>query len=155
MDISTGEGAEKSGDRGGTEASVMVGDKASGRKRSERKESSVNSARDRWRGDRKEPKVRGGGFSPSEEGVGGVGGVKYGDRGGSEESAPIGAQEGGDPNEGMGQGRVGKEIARDRRGLERERELPGDVGGAPNRQCRSIRQCERHRGEFFRGEKGA
>ena len=124
----------------------MVGDKASGRQRSERKESSVNSARDRWRGDREEPKVRGGGFSPSE---------KDGDRGGSEESAPIGAQEGGDPNEGMGQGRVGKEIARDRRGLERERELPGDVGGAPNRQCRSIRQCERHRGEFFRGEKGA
>ena len=58
MDISTGEGAEKSGDRGGTEASVMVGDKASGRERSERKESSVNSARDRWRGDREKPKVR-------------------------------------------------------------------------------------------------
>ena len=51
---------------------------------------------------------------------------------------PIGTQEGGDPDEGMGQRRVGEEIARDRRGFERERELSCDVGGAPNRQRRTI-----------------
>ena len=122
------------GEGGGTETAMVVSDESSSRQRSERKESSVNSARDRWRGDREEPKVRGGGFSPSEEGVGGVGGVKDGDRGGSEESAPIGAQEGGDPDEEMGQRRVGEEVARDGRGFERERELPGEMGGAPNRQ---------------------
>ena len=81
MDITTGEGAEKSRERGGTEASVMVGDKASGRQRRERKESSINSARDRWGGNREEPKVRGGCFRPGKERVGGGGGVEDGDRG--------------------------------------------------------------------------
>ena len=47
---------------------------------------------------------------------------------------PIGAQEGRDPDEGMGQRGVREEIARDRRGFERERELAGEVGGVPNRQ---------------------
>ncbi len=47
---------------------------------------------------------------------------------------PMGTQEGGDPDEGMGQRRVGEDIARDRRGFERERELPGEMRGAPNRQ---------------------
>ncbi len=47
---------------------------------------------------------------------------------------PIGAQEGGDPDEGMGQRGVGEEIARGSRGFESERELPGEMGGAPNRQ---------------------
>ena len=59
MDISTGEGAEKSGERGGTKTAVMVSDKASSRQRSEREESSVGKG---WRyregGNREEPKVR-------------------------------------------------------------------------------------------------
>ena len=53
-------------------------------------------------------------------------------------ACPLGRRRGGDPDEGMGQGRVGEEIARDRGGFERERELPCDVGGAPNRQRRAI-----------------
>ncbi len=47
MDVTTGEGAEKSGERRGAEAAVMVGGKASGRQRGERKESSVRGSRDR------------------------------------------------------------------------------------------------------------
>ncbi len=47
---------------------------------------------------------------------------------------PIGVQEEGDSDEGMRQRRVGEEIARDRRGFERERELPCEMGGVPNRQ---------------------
>ena len=70
MDVSTGEGAEKSRERGGTEASVMVGDKASGRQRSERKESSVGGSRDRWGGNREKPKIRGEGFRSGKERVG-------------------------------------------------------------------------------------
>ena len=70
MDISTGEGAEKGRERGGTEASVMVGDKASGRQRSERKESSVGGSRDRWGGNSEKPKIRGEGFRSGKERVG-------------------------------------------------------------------------------------
>ena len=70
--------------------------------------------------------------------MGGGGGVKDGDRGGREDGVPIGSKEGGNSDEGMGQGRVGEEIARDRGGFERERELPCDMGGAPNRQRRAI-----------------
>ncbi len=81
MDISTGEGAEKSRERRVTETSVVVGDKASGRQRSERKESSVKGSRDRWGGNGEKPKIGGEDFRPNEEGVGGVGGVKDGDRG--------------------------------------------------------------------------
>ena len=66
--------------------------------------------------------------------MGGGGGVKDGDGSRSEDGVPIGAQEGGDPDEGMGQRGVGEEIARDRRGFERERELPGEMGRAPDRQ---------------------
>ncbi len=47
---------------------------------------------------------------------------------------PIGAEEGGDPNEGMGQTRVREEVARYGGGFERKRELPSEMGGASNRQ---------------------
>ena len=60
---------------------MVVRDKASGRQRSEREESRVDGARNGWGRDREEPKVRGEGFSPSEEGVGGVWGIEEGDRG--------------------------------------------------------------------------
>ena len=53
MDITTGEGTEKSGEGGGTKTSVMVSDKASSRQRSERKESSVGGLRDREGGTEK------------------------------------------------------------------------------------------------------
>ena len=58
MDISTGEGAEKSGERGGTKTAMVVGHESSGRQRSEREESSVKGSRDRDRGNREKPKVR-------------------------------------------------------------------------------------------------
>ena len=58
MDISTGESAEKSGERGETKAAMMVDNESSGRQRSEREESSVKGSRDRDRGNREKPKVR-------------------------------------------------------------------------------------------------
>ena len=59
MDISTGEGAEKSGERGRTKAAMKVGNESSGRERSEREESSVcKGSRYRDGGSRQEPKVR-------------------------------------------------------------------------------------------------
>ncbi len=48
----------------------MVGDKASGRERSERKESSVNSARDRWRGTEKNQRSEEGALVPVRKGWG-------------------------------------------------------------------------------------
>ena len=51
--------ARRKVERGGTETSVVVRDKASGRQRSEREESRVNGARTGWGRDREEPKVRG------------------------------------------------------------------------------------------------
>jgi hypothetical protein len=47
VDISTGEGAEKSGERGGTKTAMVVGHESSSRQRSEREESSVKGSRDR------------------------------------------------------------------------------------------------------------
>ena len=58
MDTFTGEGAEKSGERGGTKTAMMIGNESSGRQRSEREESSVKGSRDRDRGNREKPKVR-------------------------------------------------------------------------------------------------
>ena len=56
----------------------MVSNEASGRQRSERKESSVGGSRDREGGTGKEPKVRGGGgfggFGGGSTGGGGAGG---------------------------------------------------------------------------------
>ncbi len=117
---------------------MVVGHKASGRQRGEREESRVSRARKGWGRDCEEPKIRGEGFGPGKEGVGGVGGIEKGDRGGVEKGVPIGAQEGGNTDEGMGQGRVGEKIARDRGGFEGKRELACDVGGAPDRQRRAI-----------------
>jgi hypothetical protein len=56
--ISTGEGAEKSGERGGIKAAMVVSNESSDRQRSEREESSVKGSRDRDRGNREKPKVR-------------------------------------------------------------------------------------------------
>ena len=101
MDVSTGEGAEKGRERGGTEASVMVGDKASGRQRSERKESSVGGSRYREGRDRKEPKIRGESFRTSEERVRGGGSVKEGHRGRRKDGMTVRAQKGEDAHKGM------------------------------------------------------
>ena len=60
---------------------MVVSHESSGRQRSEREESSVKGARNRDWGNREKPKVRGEGFRPGKERVGGVGGVKDGDRG--------------------------------------------------------------------------
>ena len=53
MDVTTGKGAEESGERRGAEAAVVVGGKASGRQRGERKESSVGGSRYREGGTEK------------------------------------------------------------------------------------------------------
>ena len=58
MDISTGEGAKKSGERGGTKTARVVGYESSSRERSEREESSVKGSRNRERGNREKPKIR-------------------------------------------------------------------------------------------------
>ncbi len=60
MDISTGEGAEKSGERGGTKAAMGVSNESSGRQRSERERSGVctGSRRSRDWGNREKPKIR-------------------------------------------------------------------------------------------------
>ena len=134
MDVTTGKGAEESGERRGAEAAVVVGGKASGRQRGERKESSVGGSRYREGRDRKEPKIRGESFRTSEERVRGGGSVKEGHRGRRKDGMTVRAQEGADPNEGMGQTRVREEVARYGRGFERERELPSEMGGTPNRQ---------------------
>ena len=48
VDVTTGKGAEESGERRGAEAAVVVGGKASGRQRGEREESRVSRARNGW-----------------------------------------------------------------------------------------------------------
>ncbi len=110
MDVTTGEGAEESGERRGAEAAVMVGGKAGGGQRSERKESSVGGSMDREGGNGKEPKIRGNGKEPkirresfrtSEERVGGGGSVKEGHRGRRKICMTVRAQKGGDAHKGM------------------------------------------------------
>ncbi len=58
VDISTGEGAKKSGERGGTKTAMVVSNESSGRQRSEREESSVKGLRNRDWGNREKPKIR-------------------------------------------------------------------------------------------------
>jgi hypothetical protein len=101
VDVTTGEGAEESGERRGAEAAVMVGGKAGDGQRSERKESSVGGSRYREGGDRKEPKIRGESFRTSEERVRGGGSVKEGHRGRRKDGMTVRAQKGGDAHEGM------------------------------------------------------
>ena len=57
MDVTTGKGAEESGERRGAEAAVVVGGKASGRQRGERKESSVGGSRYREGGTEKNQSI--------------------------------------------------------------------------------------------------
>ncbi len=71
---------------------MIVSDKASGRQRSERKESSVGGSRDREEGNGKEPKIRRESFRPSEERVGGGGSVKEGHRGRGKDGMTVRAQ---------------------------------------------------------------
>ena len=62
-------------------------------------------------GDGEKPKVRGGGFGASQERQGGGGGVVDGDRSRCEDGVTIRAEERGDAHKGMGQCRVGEEVA--------------------------------------------
>ncbi len=101
MDVTTGEGAEESGERRGAEATVMVGGKAGGGQRGERKESSVEGSRDGEGKNGKEPKIRRESFRTSEERVGGGGSVKERHRGRRENSMAVRAQKGGDAHKGM------------------------------------------------------
>ena len=101
MNVTTGTGAEESGETRGAEAAVVVGGKASGRQRGERKESSVGGSRYREGGDGKEPKIRGESFRTSEERVRGGGSVKEGHRGRGKDGMTVRAQKGGDAHKGM------------------------------------------------------
>ena len=101
MDVTTGKGAEESGERRGAEAAVMVGGKAGGRQRGERKESSVGGLRDREGGNGKKPQIRRESFRSSEERVGGGGSVKEGHRGRGKDGMTVRAQKGGDAHKGM------------------------------------------------------
>jgi hypothetical protein len=67
----------------------------------------------------------------------------------------VGSEERGDANERVGQRRVRKEVARDRRDFVRERKLAGDVGGTTNRQDRAVRQGEGQARQKLGREKGA
>ena len=82
---------------------MVVRDKASGRQRSERKESSVGGSRDREGGNGKEPKIRRErALDPaSEERVGGGGSVKEGHRGRGKDGMTVRAQKGGDAHKRM------------------------------------------------------
>jgi hypothetical protein len=101
VDVTTGKGAEESGERRGAEAAVVVGGKAGGGQRGERKESSVGGSRYREGGDRKEPKIRVESFRTSEERVRGGGSVKEGHRGRRTDGMTVRAQKGGDGHKGM------------------------------------------------------
>ena len=101
MDVTTGKGAEESGERRGAEAAVVVSGKAGGGQRGERKESSVRGFRDREGGTGKEPKIRRESFRTSEERVGGGGSVKEGHRGRGKDGMTVRAQKGGDAHKGM------------------------------------------------------
>ncbi len=101
MDVTTGKGAEESGERRGAEAAVVVGGKAGGGPRGERKESSVGGSRDWEEGNGKEPKIRGESFRTSEERVGEGGSVKEGHRGRRKDGMTVRAQKGGDAHKGM------------------------------------------------------
>ncbi len=69
MDVTTGEGAEESGERRGAEAAVMVGE-AGGGQRSERKESSVGGSRDREGGTEKNQRSEERALEPVRKGCG-------------------------------------------------------------------------------------
>ena len=68
MDVTTGKGAEESGERRGAEAAVVVGGKAGGGQRGERKESSVGGSRDREGGTEKKQRSEARALDPVRKG---------------------------------------------------------------------------------------
>ena len=86
MDISTGQGAEEGGERGGAKATVTVGDEAGLGKTAEGEECSVSGGRGNGDGgDGEKPQVGGGRLGAGEEGKSGGGRLKDRDRSGSED----------------------------------------------------------------------
>ena len=86
VDVSTGQGAEEGGDRGGAKTAVKVGDEAGLRKAAEGEECSVRWGRGNGDGgDGEKPQVGRGRLGAGEEGKSGGGRLKDGDRGGSED----------------------------------------------------------------------
>ena len=86
MDISTGQGAEEGGERGGAKTAVKVGDEAGLGKAAEGEECSVSGGRGNGDGgDGKKPQVGGGRLGAGEEGKSGRGRLKDRDRSGSED----------------------------------------------------------------------
>ncbi len=120
MDITTGEGADESGEGRRSKAAMPVRDKASERKRVEWKKSSGGGWRKERGGSKEKPKVRGRGFEASQERQGRSGSVKDEDRGRCEDGVSVRVEERGDAHKGMRQSRVGEKVAGDGRGLERK-----------------------------------
>ncbi len=101
VDVSTGEGSEKSGKRGRAKAAMPVRDEASERKRVEGEESNLGGWGEGRGGNGEKPKVRGGGFRASQERQGGGGGVVDGDRSRCKDGVTIRAEERGDAHKRM------------------------------------------------------
>ena len=86
VDISTGQGAEEGGERGGAKAAVKVGDEAGLGKAAEREECSVRGSRRNGDGeDGEKPQVGRGRLGAGEEGKSGGGRLKDRDRSGSKD----------------------------------------------------------------------
>ncbi len=86
MNISTGQGAEEGGERGGAKAAVKVGDEAGLGKAAEGEECSVRGRRGNVDGgDGEKPQVGRGRLGAGEEGESGGGKLKDKDRSGSED----------------------------------------------------------------------
>ena len=86
MDISTGQGAEEGGERGGAKTAVQVGDEAGLGKTAEGEECGVRGGRGNGDGgDGEKPQVGRGRHGAGEEGKSGGGRLKDRDRGRSEE----------------------------------------------------------------------
>jgi hypothetical protein len=86
VDISTGQGAEEGGERGGAKTAVKVGDEAGLGKATKGEECSVRGGRGNGDGGYgEEPQVGGGRLGAGEEGKRGGGRLKDRDRSGSED----------------------------------------------------------------------
>ncbi len=102
-------------------------------------------------GERRKPKVRGGGFGSSQKRQGRIGSVKDGDRGRGKDGVSVRAEERGDAHKGMRQGRVGEKVAGDGGGLEGKRQFPSEVRGTTHRLTERIERSGRVKGKVGRG----
>jgi hypothetical protein len=153
VDISTGQGAEEGGERGGAKAAVKVGDEAGLGKTAEGEECSVSGGRGNGDGgDGEKPQVGGGRLGAGEEGKSGGGRLKDRDRSGSEDGEAVRAKERRQTNERMRESKVRQEIAGYRRGFIREGEVTCEVRRATHLQDRAVGQSKWDEGKGLGSE---